>query len=705
MLLIRLLILLVLVSCQSFNIKNIFAKKGVPSAPKTPKKTKEIMTSLETRIDNYDWLRNKKDSEVKSYLLEEKEHFAKVAENFSETQQKMISEIKSRVDLPKQSLIQYIGEWEYFHRYKKGSEYPIYYRRKKGGEEEVILNVEKMAEGKSFINVSNVLPSPDHKTLAYSVDYFGRRIYEIHFVDLKSGKDLPVKIKGVTPQFEWANDNQNIFYIKQDLKTLRWNQLWRFSFSDLKANLVFEEINQEYYLYLRKSNNGKVLFLTSESSTTSEVSYINTSTPSGEPKLIQSRIDGVLYYAYDGGDRFYLRTNYRANNFKIVKVVKKAGELSFQYWKDINEYDSSEYLKYLQVYEDFIVAEVRKDGLNKFKVISRTSKLRSYDVDFDQESYYASLVESMPYNSGSFRYRIESVTTPREDIEYQVFKREDSVVREQIIPYFSSSNYKTETLEVKSFDDQMIPVTVVYHSKTQKSSETPLLLYAYGSYGFTYEAFFDPAVISLIDRGFIFAIAHVRGGSKKGYDWYLDGKMLNKKNTFKDFISVAYDLIGKNYTSPNHLYAQGKSAGGLLIGAVINEKPELFNGVVAEVPFVDVLNTMLDSSIPLTTVEYQEWGNPNKTEYYEYIKSYSPYDNIKEQKYPHVLATAFWQDSQVQYWEPAKWVAKLREYNKANSMILLDMNFNGGHGGVSGRVGRYYQKAKTYSFLHWLESR
>ena len=313
-----------------------------------------------------------------------------------------------------------------------------------------------------------------------------------------------------------------------------------------------------YYLYLKKSHNQQSLIITSESSTTSEVSYIPANQPLREPILIQSRIEGVHYFAYDGGDRFYLRTNYRASNYKVVKVLKVAGELGFQYWKDVNAYVQSEYTSDLQVYADFIVVQVKEKGLNKFKVISRNSNLRSHDVTFDQKSYYASLVSPLPYNSGAFRYQVQGVTTPKEDMAYQVYKREESVVREQIIPLFNSSDYRTEVLSVKAYDDQDIPVTIVAKRSTQKVSSTPLLLYGYGAYGYTYEPYFDPAVISLLDRGFIFAIAHVRGGSKKGYDWYLEGKMLNKKNTFKDFLSVAYDLIGKNYTSPSHLYAAEK---------------------------------------------------------------------------------------------------------------------------------------------------
>ena len=518
-------------------------------------------------------------------------------------------------------------------------------------------------------------------------------------------KSLGNKISNTSGSITWAKDNKTIFYVKKDPKTLRLNKIYKHNLeSNNKDILVFEEKDEEFSCVIGKTKSEKYIVINSHSTLTTECRFIDSSRPESDFKIFNPRENEHEYSIEHYNEHFFIITNKDAKNFKIMKCP--ISKTSFNNWEVFIDHRPDFLIEDLEIFNDYYVIAERNMGLLKLNVNSWNKK-ESYTIPFDSETYTAYMGINLDFSSNKLRYHFSSLNTPSSVIEYDFISKKNNIlkVQEVIDDNFNSENYITERVWAKSHNNVEIPISIVRHKNTIKSSETPLLLYAYGSYGHTVDPYFSSVRLSLLDRGFIFAIAHIRGGEYLGRKWYENGKLLKKKNTFFDFIECGKFLINKNYTSKKHLYAMGGSAGGLLMGAIVNLEPTLFKGIIAAVPFVDVVTTMLDDSIPLTTLEYNEWGNPNDKDYYSYIKSYSPYDNISEKKYPYILATAGYHDSQVQYWEPAKWVAKLRDFNKSENPILLHTNMDAGHGGASGRFKILKEVAMEYAFLIGIEKK
>ena len=518
-------------------------------------------------------------------------------------------------------------------------------------------------------------------------------------------KSLGNKISNTSGSITWAKDNKTIFYVKKDPQTLRLNKIYKHDLGFNKKDiLVFEEKDEEFSCVVGKTKSEKYIVINSHSTLTTECRFIDSSKPESDFKIFNPREKGHEYSIEHYNEHFFIITNKDAKNFKIMKCP--ISETTLNNWEVFIDHRPDFLIEDLEIFNDYYVIAERNIGLLKLNVNSWNKK-ENYTIPFDSETYTAYMGINLDFNSNKLRYHFSSLNTPSSVIEYDFISKKNNIlkVQEVIDDNFNSENYITERVWAKSHDNVEIPISIVRHKNTIKSSETPLLLYAYGSYGHTVDPYFSSVRLSLLDRGFIFAIAHIRGGEYLGREWYENGKLLKKKNTFFDFIECGKFLINKNYTSKKHLYAMGGSAGGLLMGAIVNLEPTLFKGIIAAVPFVDVITTMLDDSIPLTTLEYNEWGNPNNKDYYSYIKSYSPYDNISEKKYPYILATAGYHDSQVQYWEPAKWVAKLRDFNKSENPILLHTNMDAGHGGASGRFKILKEVAMEYAFLIGIEKK
>ena len=683
----------------------------------TPPIAKEIIKVLEIhndqRIDPYYWLNERENSEVISYLEEENQYSNEVLKSTEKFQQKLFDEMKGRIKEDDLSVPYYYNDYWYITKYEKGKEHPIYTRKHKtlDSKEEIILDVNELAKDYKYFQVSGISVSPDNKKLAYGVDTLSRRIYTINIKNLNTGELLKDKIKGVNSYATWAADNETIFYTGKDQQTLRSDKIFRHKIGDEQGDdtLVYEETDETFSTYVYSSKSREYIFIGSESTLTSEYRFVSSKSPEKPFKIIQNRERGLEYRPNHFQDMFYISTNINySKNFKIVTTpVNRTDKTN---WKDLIPHREDILIEDIELFKDFMVIEERENGLINLRVKSYDGSFDYFinnnsKLDFSSYTYSTSLGLNPEFDTSVVRYNYSSLTTPSTVIDFNTESKEENILKQQEVlgGKFDPVNYTSERILAKSHDGKEIPISLVRHVNTDLNSSTPLLLYAYGSYGYTRDPSFSSIRLSLLDRGFVYAIAHVRGGQYLGRDWYDDGKMLNKKNTFMDFISSSEYLIKNNYTSKEHLYAMGGSAGGLLMGAIMNMSPGLYNGVIAAVPFVDVITTMLDETIPLTTGEYDEWGNPNDKEYYDYIKSYSPYDNLKSVEYPNTLVTTGLHDSQVQYWEPAKWVAKLRKYNQGNNLILLHTNMDTGHSGASGRFEPLKEVALEYAFLFMLE--
>ncbi|MDX1463195.1 MAG: S9 family peptidase, partial [Marinirhabdus sp.] len=593
--------------------------------------------------------------------------------------------------------------------FETGKDYPIY-SRKKGSldaKEEIMFNVNEMAEGHEYYNLNGINVSPDNKWVAFGVDTVSRRKYTLHIKNLETGAILKEAIPVTTGGSTWANDSKTLFYTKKDEQTLRSDRIFKHvKGTDYKQDeLVFTEEDETFGTYVYKTKSHKYLVIGSYSTLTSEFQVLNADTPNGKFKVFQPRTRGLEYNIAHFDDAFYIVTNLdNATNFKLMKTPETKTNL--ENWVEVIPHRDSVYLEDIDIFKEYLVVSERQNGLNKIH-IQRWDGTEDYYLPFESETYTASPTQNIEFDTKILRYAYNSLGTPASVIDFNMETREKEVKKQTEVlgGKFDPANYVEKRVWATAADGTKIPVSMIYRKGMKKDGSNPLLQYGYGSYGATIDPYFSSVRLSLLDRGFIYAIAHVRGGQYLGRQWYENGKLLTKKNTFTDFIDVSKFLIAEGYTSPDHLYAQGGSAGGLLMGAVVNMAPELYNGVIAAVPFVDVVTTMLDDSIPLTTGEYDEWGNPNDKEYYDYMKSYSPYDNVKKQAYPNMYVTTGLHDSQVQYWEPAKWVAKLRELKTDDNVLLLDTNMEAGHGGASGRFEGLKEVAKNYAFLLDLEGK
>ena len=679
---------------------------NIHTPPTVTKKPKELKIHNDVRIDNYYWLNERENPEVIDYLTKENEYTKAELASTEKFQENLFNEMKSRIKEDDQSVPYLLNSYWYITRYEKGKEYAIHTRKKETleNEEEILFDVNQMAEGYKYYSLGGISVSPNNKISSFAVDKVSRRQYTIQFKNLETGEILKDKIENTTGGCVWANDNKTVFYTKKD-ESLRAAFIYKHILgTDAKNDeLVYHEKDEAFGCGVFKTKSKQYIMIASSSTVSDEYRYISANEPSAKWKVFQKRERDLEYEVEHFQDHFYIRTNKdKAINFKLMKT--KVDKTKKENWEDIISHRKEVYLEGFEIFSDYLVLEERSNGLIQLK-ISPWNKKSSYFIDFKEETYVASIGFNPEFNSKKLRYSYSSLTTPSSVFEYNMEEKTSIVLKEQQImdESFRKENYVSERIWATARDGKKVPISVVRHKNTKLNDETPLLLYGYGSYGITVDPSFSSIRLSLLNRGFVYAIAHIRGGEYLGREWYEDGKLLNKKNTFYDFIDAAKYLINQKYTSSQHLYAMGGSAGGLLVGAVINMEPSLFNGAIAAVPFVDVVTTMLDESIPLTTGEFDEWGNPKEKKYYDYMKSYSPYDNIEAKNYPNLLITTGLHDSQVQYWEPAKWTAKLRELKTDNHLLLLHTNMDTGHGGASGRFESLKEIAMEYAFLFMLE--
>jgi oligopeptidase B len=676
-------------------------------SPQAPKKPQLLEIHGHQRIDEYYWMNDRENPEVIAYLEEENAYLREVMKPTEDFQKVIFDEMKARIKEDDQSVPYFKSGFHWYVRYEKGAEYPIYCRKKGSMDapEEVILDVNQLAQGKSYYQVGGTVTAPNQKILAFAVDDMGRRIYTIHFKNLESGEILSESIPEVTGNLIWAADNQTVFYSKQDPETLRSHRIYRHVIGTSPAEdvLIFEEVDEEFSCQVHKSKSEEYLFIHSESTISSEMRFLKASDPKGEFTLLQSRIPHLEYAADHYGDHFWIRTNDQAQNFKLVKSPVSAPQK--ENWIDVIPHRPEVLLEDFDLFSRYLVTQERSNGLAQIQI--KLWEGSAHSLRFEDETYTAWIGTNPEFDTDILRFGYNSLVTPSSVYDYHMISGQKTLLKQQeVVGGHDPLLYHSERIWANAPDGTSIPVSLVYKkSLFSKNGASPLLLYAYGSYGYSMDAYFSSNRLSLLDRGFVFAIAHIRGGEDLGRHWYEQGKMLNKRNTFTDFISCAEHLIENSYTSAAHLYCMGGSAGGLLVGAVINLRPELFHGAIANVPFVDVVTTMLDESIPLTTGEFQEWGNPKEKEYYDYMLSYSPYDNVEAKDYPHLLVTSGLHDSQVQYWEPTKWVAKLRDLKTDQNLLLLDTNMEAGHGGASGRFNALKELALEYAFLLLLEGK
>lgn len=675
--------------------------------PMAAKKDTVLEKHGDKRIDSYYWLNDRENPEVIQYLKDENAYYEKMTAHTKDFQQQLFDEMKARIKEDDESVPYLYNGYYYITRFEKGKEYPIF-SRKKGSltaKEEIMFDCNEMAKGKAYFKLSGLNVSEDNKLVSFATDETGRRIYTLHVKNLETGEILADKIPNVNGESVWANDNKTLFYSTKDKKTLRSDKIHKHILgTDAKKDeLVYYEKDETFTVYVAKTKSKKFIVIGSTSTLTSEFQTLNANEPNGKFKVFQPRVRGLEYNISHYNDHFYIVTNKdKATNFKVMKTPDNATASSN--WVDVIPHDDKVLIEGIEIFKNYLVVEERSNGLNKIRIMP-WDKSGDYYLPFDIETYSAETNTNIDFDTDILRYGYQSLATPYSVIDFNMKTKTKEIKKEYEVlgGKFDKNNYKEERVWATAVDGTKIPISVVYRKGMKKDGNNPLLLYAYGSYGYSMEPNFDSTILSLLDRGFVYAIAHIRGGEDMGRQWYEDGKLLKKKNTFTDFIDCSKFMIEQKFTSSKHLYAQGGSAGGLLMGAVVNMAPELYNGVIAAVPFVDVVTTMLDDSIPLTTGEYDEWGNPNDKVYYDYMKSYSPYDNVTAQDYPNMLVTTGLHDSQVQYWEPAKWVAKLRTLKTDKNLLFLDTNMDAGHGGASGRFEALKELAKEFSFLLDLE--
>jgi oligopeptidase B len=677
------------------------ADKPPMQPPVAAVKPHRIETHTHSRVDNYYWLRERENPEVTSYLTAENRYLDATLAHIKPLREKLFNEFKTRIKQTDESVPYRKDGYYYYTRMEAGKNYPIFCRKRGSldSPEEILLDANKAAEGTAFLSVGNLEVSPDNKILAYGVDTVGRRMYKVRFRNLETGEELPDVIDDVTPSFDWANDNKTFFYTKQDPETLRAYQVFRHVLgTDPDGDhLVFQEDDVTFSCGVFKTRSKKYMMIASRQTLSTEYRYLDANQPEGNFQIVEPRLRDHEYSVDHYGEYFYIRTNDQAKNFRLIRApVGKPGRAN---WEEVIAHRPGIYFSGVELFRAYLVAVERKTGLIQMQVRPWSGN-GSYYIDFPEPAYSASPKDNYDFDTDVIRYRYSSLTTPESTYDFDMKNKSKTLLkRDEVLGGFDSNNYVVERLYAPAHDGLKIPISLVYRKGFQKNGKSPLFLYGYGSYGYSIDAGFNPFIVSLLDRGFVYAIAHIRGGQELGREWYENGKLLKKKNTFKDFISVTEYLAQQQYADPKRVYAMGGSAGGLLVGAVMNMRPDLYHGIIAAVPFVDVVTTMLDDSIPLTTFEYDEWGNPNEQTYYEYMFSYSPYDQVQKKAYPNVLVTTGLHDSQVQYWEPAKWVAKLRVMKTDSNRLVFYTNMDAGHGGASARYKRYEELALQYGFV------
>ena len=658
----------------------------------------ELTIHGDTRIDNYYWLKDRDSSYVIEYLEAENDYTQSVMKDTEQLQKDLYEEMLSRIKQTDNSVPYLQNGYYYYTRYEEGKEYPIYCRKKETleAEEEIMLDGNEMAEGYAYFQIGGLSVSENNKTLAFSVDTVSGRNYTIKFKNLETGHILEDEIANTSGGSTWAADNKTVFYSAKD-ETLRPFKILKYHLDSKENTAVYEEKDPTFNVFVYKTKSRKFLVIGSSATKSSEYRILEADRLDEDFRVFEPRQDDMLYGIDHYKDKFYVRTNWDAKNFRLMETPLE--KTSSDNWTEVIPNREDILFEGFELFADYLVLQERKLGLTKLRVINQKTKDEHY-IDFEEETYSADIGTNRNFDTDVLRYQYTSLTTPASTFDYDMSKKEKELMKQQeVLGDFDKNDYKAERIWAEAPDGTKVPVSLVYKKGTfKKDGSNPLWIQAYGSYGYSSDPYFSTARLSLLDRGFVWAVAHVRGGQELGRYWYEEGKLLNKKNTFTDFIACTEYLQAQKYGSPEKTFALGGSAGGLLIGAVINMKPEIYKGAIAAVPFVDVVTTMLDESIPLTTGEYDEWGNPNDEEYYKYILSYSPYDNVEEKDYPNVLVTTGYHDSQVQYWEPAKWVAKLRARKTDDNLLLLHTNMKFGHGGASGRFERLKEVALEYAF-------
>jgi oligopeptidase B len=661
----------------------------------------ELTAHGHTRIDNYYWLNERDNPEVMAYLEAENAYKDAVMAHTEDLQEKLYQEIVGRIKQTDMSVPYKDQGYYHYTRYEEGAEYPIYCR-KKGSldtEEEIVLNVNDMAKGHDYFSVAGYSTSSDNNLIAYGVDTVSRRLYTLYFMDLTTRQLFDEQIPNTSGRAAWANDNKTVFYTLKDTTTLRPNKIMKHVLGTDPSEdpAIYEERDETFDIYAYKTKSKKYIMIASIQTLSSEYRFLDADNPDAELQIIQPREKDHEYSVDHYQDKFYIHTNWDAKNFRLMETP--VDQTAKENWKEVIPHRDEVLLEGFELFKNYLVLSERKNGLTQIRVIKWADKSEHY-LDFGEEAYLAYISTNPDFDTDLLRYGYTSLTTPNSTYDYNMKTREKTLLKqEEVGGDFNPDNYMTERHYATARDGTKVPISLVYRKGLQKDGNNPLLLNGYGSYGSSSDPNFRSDRLSLLDRGFVYAIAHIRGGSEMGRAWYEDGKLFHKKNTFTDFIDCAEYLIEQKFTNPDKLFAIGGSAGGLLMGAVVNMRPDLWKGVIAAVPWVDVITTMLDPNIPLTTSEYDEWGDPRQKDYYDYMLSYSPYDNVEAKDYPAMLVTTGFHDSQVQYFEPAKWVAKLRALKTDDNPLIFHINMEGGHGGVSGRFRRYRETALEYAFM------
>ncbi|MCD6200682.1 MAG: S9 family peptidase [Bacteroidales bacterium] len=701
-------VVLVITSCNNQNQKKMIKP---PVAEKIPYKLTE---HGDTRIDNYYWMRlsdaqknaktpDEQTRKVLDYLHAENHYTEAMLRPVKQLRETLFQEITGRIKKNDESVPYLDNGYYYYTRYEEHKEYPVYCRKKGSldAPEEVMLNANELAAGHNFFQIGGWSVSPDNKILAFGMDTIGRRRYVILFKDLTTGNLLNDEVKNTTGSPVWANDNKTVFYTRKNKETLRAEEIRRHELgqpSNRDAQVFFEK-DETFSTGIFKTKSRKYLMIYSGQTLSTEYRYLDADNPKGTFRVVQPRKKNLEYHVDHFGNYFYIRTNAGgAKNFKLVRTPLT--RTSMKNWQEVIPYDASVYLTGFEIFKNYLVLSERIRGLTQIRVIPWKNRAEGYFISFDEPTYVTRPSVNPEFNTDILRFSYSSLVTPRSIYDFNMgTKKRVLMKQDEVEGGYDPSRYEEKRLYAMAKDSVRVPISLVYKKGLQADGNNPVLIYGYGSYGYPMDPYFSSVRISLLDRGFIYAIAHIRGGGDLGRQWYEDGKLLKKMNTFTDFIASSEYLVDQNYTNPGRLFAMGGSAGGLLMGAVANMSPGLYKGIIANVPFVDVITTMLDETIPLTTFEYDEWGNPHIKKYYDYMMKYSPYDNVKQQNYPNMLVTTGYWDSQVQYWEPTKWVARLRDMKTDNNLLLLHVNFDAGHGGASGRFRRYRETAMEYAFM------
>ncbi len=669
--------------------------------PHPEQKPKTLSTAWgDQRTDEYYWLNERENPAVTAYLESENRYADSVLAPVKELREKLYDELKARIQEDDQTVPYFKNGYWYIARFETGKEYPIF-TRKKGdlnAAEELLVDVNALAAGKEYCQFGGLQVSLDNQLMAYSVDYTGRNLYKIYIKNLSTGNDLPDSFD-IGGSFFWANDHKTIVYDTKDAQTLRNDKVWRHSIGTPQKQdvLLYHEKDETQYAFLSKSKSEQYFFINSAYTQTVEVQYLDANNPGGSFQTIRPREKDFFYEVEHWNDQFLIRTNWEAKNFRLMETP--VSDPRRENWKDVLPHRDDILLNGITVFKDYLVTSERKGGLSQIHVIRWADKADHY-IEVGEPSYACFVDNNPEFDTKTLRYAFSSLKTPSTIVDYNMETKAGEVRKvAPVLGGFDANNYQTEFAWATARDGVKVPVSLVYKKGLARDGSAPCHLTGYGSYGFSYDPTFNRDKVSLLDRGFVVAIAHIRGGMEMGYKWYEDGKMMHKMNTFNDFIDCADFLVKEKYTATDRLFAEGRSAGGLLMGAVVNMRPDLFKGIITGVPFVDVVTTMSDPSIPLTTGEYTEWGNPANKADYDYMKTYSPYDNLKKGAYPNLLVLTSFADSQVQYFESAKYVARLRDLKTDKNVLLFKTNMSGSHGGSSGRFKRLEERALEYAWM------